>query len=228
MGGVHYLTAGIYTVADAARLTGASPAQVRGWLDGHPNGAMPLLRNEFERMGHRVTLGFKNLIECYFVHAFAQEGLSIQSIRFMADEAKRILQDDHPFTLQVVFKTDGRRIFAEILNKASRRKELYDLKTRNWSMERIMRPFLRAPVEFKAGHASTWYPPKTQAPNVVVDPLAAFGQPTIKGYGVPTSALVDALRAESGDYSAVASWYEVPQTAVREAERFEDQLARAA
>ena len=145
----------------------------------------------------------------------------------MAEEAKRLLRDEHPFT-RLRFRTDGVKIFAEMLNAASNKKELYDLKTHNWAIEKVMHQFLKAPVEFNAkGYANVWYPRKRKAPNVVITPTKAFGQPVLQDSGVPTSTLADALEAEGGDYMRVARWYEVSPQRVKEAKRFEELLAAA-
>jgi uncharacterized protein (DUF433 family) len=222
-----YLDAGIYTIRDAVRLTGASEGQIRGWARGHPGSrAKPLLLAEYEQLGWRIPLSFKNIFETILIKAFSDFGISIQGIRAMAEEAREMLGDDHPFT-RVKFKTDGQKIFAEMLNTSSKQKELYDLRTRNWAIERVMRQFLKAPVKYNAdGYANVWYPRKKIAPHVVITPTKAFGQPVLEDSGVPTETLVDAIEAEGGNYARVARWYVVPVDQVREAKRFEAHLAK--
>lgn len=230
MGNIHYLDSGIYTIRDAARLVDISQAKVRGWITGYPSSAAgPIIPSEFDRIDHHIALSFKNLIEALFVKNFADHGVSIQAIRIMADEAKRILDNPHPFATDVLFRTDGKIIFAEILDKAAREVHLYDLKQRNWAIDQIIRPFLRKTVVYgPEGYAMRWFPRKRQAPNVMVTPTHAFGQPVLEKSGVPTETLVDALKAEGGDYERVARWYEVSPNEVREAERFETLLDKAA
>jgi uncharacterized protein (DUF433 family) len=62
--------------------------------------------------------------------------------------------------------------------------------------------------------------------SVVIDPGRAFGQPIMMEFGIPTSALADALEAE-GSLERVAALYEVPAIAVRDAVKFEDYLKAA-
>jgi uncharacterized protein (DUF433 family)/DNA-binding transcriptional MerR regulator len=230
MGSVHYLDSGIYTVTDASRLLGISASKVRGWVAGHPGSeAGPIIPTEYDKLGRRIALSFKNLIEALFVKNFADHGISIQSIRVMAEEAKRILNTAHPFATEIMFKTDKKRIFAQIFNDSIKEVQLYDLKKRNWTIESIMRDFLTDAVVYgPEGYAHLWYPRKEQAPHVVVTPTHAFGQPILKDSGVPTETLLDALDAEDGDYIRVAKWYQVSPEDVLEARKFEHLLDRAA
>jgi uncharacterized protein (DUF433 family) len=220
---VHYLDAGIYTVPDVARLVRASHAQVRGWVEGHPHSkSKPIVQGEFERLGWRATLSFKNLVEALFIKCFADEGFSVQAIRVMAEEARRFFNDPHPFARNIAFKTDGTSIFAEFWSELRNNAQLYNLKSHNLALRDIMMPFLREPPEYGPdGYARLWRPRREAAPHVVLNPVRAFGQPILERSGVPVRTLVDALAAEQGDYRKVARWYEVEEHEVREAERFE-------
>jgi uncharacterized protein (DUF433 family) len=221
---IHYLDAGIYTVPDVAHFVRASHAQVRGWVEGHAKSkAPPIVLGEFERLGWRATMSFKNLIEALFIKCFADEGFTIQAIRLMAEEARRFFNDPHPFARNVAFKTDGKYIFADFWDELQQKRGLYNLKNHNHAIDEIMRPFLREPPEYGAdGYAKLWRPRRDVAPNVILNPVRSFGQPIIAQSGVPVRTLVDALKAERGNYRKVARWYEVSEDQVKEAERFEN------
>ncbi|MEQ1801793.1 MAG: DUF433 domain-containing protein [Gammaproteobacteria bacterium] len=179
-------------------------------------------------MGWKVTLGFRNLIEALFIKSFADVGFSLHAIRAMAEAARELFSDPHPFARQLTFSHDNRAIFAELVNTTGE-KDLYNLRRRNYAFEPIMRAFLRQPITFEAGgYAKEWYPRKDVAPNVVVTPRVAFGQPVMRRSRVPTRALFDALSAEHGSHRTVAKWYEVSEAEVREAEAFEQDLQAAA
>lgn len=224
MSSVHYLDAGIYTVPDVARLVRATQAQVHGWVEGHPGSkAQPIVLGEYERLGWRATLSFKNLIEALFIRCFASAGFTIQQIRTMAEEARRFFDDPHPFARDVAFKTDGTSIFAEFWTRSALdHPQLYNLRNHNLAIYEIMQPFIREPPEYgEDGYARLWRPRREAAPHVVLNPLRAFGQPIMESSGVPVQTLLDALRAEEGNYRKVARWYEVTEDEVREAERYE-------
>ncbi len=77
-----------------------------------------------------------------------------------------------------------------------------------------------------SGFAHHWRPRPELAPNIIIHPKHAFGQPMLKESGVPVRALIDALK--SGEtVRAVARWFEVPEQHVREAEKFDRDLALA-
>jgi uncharacterized protein (DUF433 family) len=223
MGSVHYLDAGIYTVPDVAKLVRASQAQVRGWVEGHPGSkSEPIVLGEFERLGWRATMSFKNLVEALFIKCFARAGFSVQEIRLMAEEARTFFDDPHPFARDIAFKTDGRSIFAEFWNEVGHKEQLYNLRSHNHALREIMQPFIHEPPEYGPdGYARLWRPRREEAPNVVLNPVRAFGQPIMESSGVPVRTLTDALKAENGNYRKVARWYEVTEDEVKEAERFE-------
>ena len=58
-------------------------------------------------------------------------------------------------------------------------------------------------------------------PNIMIDPMVAYGQPTVPS-GVPTSVLYDAWVAEGSDVDEAAYWHDVPAQDVRMAVEFED------
>jgi uncharacterized protein (DUF433 family) len=155
--------------------------------------------------------------------------VSVKAIRFMAQEARRVLKHPHPFATDFAFRTDRQTIFIEIVTQAGSQAgdaRLYDLRRRNWAIHDILAPALED-VTYSDGLAYRWYPRKQVAPSVVVDPRMAFGSPSLDDSGVPTDALYRAYLAEGQDEQRVALWYEVSVAKVREAVRFEQALAEA-
>jgi len=219
---LQYLDAGIYTFPEVAGLVGATQPQVRGWATGYPGSkSEPIIRGEFKRLSWRITLSFKNLIEALFIKCFADEGFSVQAIRAMAEEARRVYEDPHPFARDILFRTDGKAIFAQVFNDVANN-ELYNLRNHNFAFEDIMEPFLKQPPEYGPdGYAHIWYPRKEDAPHVLLNPAYAFGKPVMEESGIPVRTLSDAVRAEDGDFRKVARWYETSEDEVKEALRFE-------
>jgi uncharacterized protein (DUF433 family) len=225
---VNLLTTGIYTVSEAAYLVGVSKQRVRGWVSGYPRRSIPpIIDNEVGWVDDRVAFSFTNLMEIRFVAFFENLGIKLPVIRGIMQEAKDLLDHPHPFATHIIFRTDGRKIVAEIARKRSG-KLIYDLKTKNYEMRTVVLDSLKDDVWYDAeGTARFWYPRQRIAPNVIVHPRFSFGRPILRDSRIPTSTLADAVHAE-GSTRSVATWYEVPEKQVREALRFETVLRKAA
>jgi uncharacterized protein (DUF433 family) len=220
------LDGGIYSIPEAAGLVGSDQSAMRVWVEGRPGKQLPIIDNQIGRLGRRVAISFTNLMELRFVAFFAKAGVGLREIRSIMNEAKEILEHPHPFATKTVFKTDGRKIVAEIGRKNGI--AIYDLKTTNYEMALVVMDSLKDDVVYDpTGNAIFWRPRPTLAPNVVVHPSYSFGRPILKNSGVPTEALFDAMRAEKSA-KIVAELYEVPERQVYEAVSFESDLRRAA
>lgn len=223
------LASGIYTVPEASRLIGVHPNKIRGWVAGYPRTQSdPIIRNQIEDQNGQLAFSFTNLMEARFVNFFSQHGVNARSIRLMAEEARRILSHPHPFATNIIFTTDGERIFATAADKAQDKK-LYDLKSKNFAFYRIIKQSFKEGVEYDpSGEAMSWRPRKHIAPHVILNPKMAFGQPVMETSGTPTRAIFDAFRADGETYESVGYWFEVPPEEVEEAVTFEFEIARTA
>jgi uncharacterized protein (DUF433 family)/DNA-binding transcriptional MerR regulator len=220
---------GLYTVPEAARLTGVPRQTIRRWLlgyrtgrDGAAPGLPPVWHGQVPRIDGTVGLGFLDLMELRFVRAFRQHGVSLAVIRQTAERARDIFQRDHPFT-RTRFLTDGRWIFAETVEETGET-ALLNLARSQYAFQDVIKPSLYKSIRFSDdGEAVTWFPqwPKKQ---VLVDPRRSFGRPIVVHGGVPTETLARAVAAE-GSEQRVARWYEVPVESVKAAVAFEGDLA---
>lgn len=227
-----YLSTGFYSPSDAARLVRVSPARIRGWVEGY-NGVTtkPIITNQIDRVDDRIALSFVNLIESLFIAQFSRHGIHVRSLRAMADEAKKLFNNPHPFATQHVFRTDGQTVFAEIIETVGDKKltKLYNLKQHNFAFrDMLIEAFHEQVVYGPEGYAHLWYPRKKRYPNVLINPHVAFGKPVMKDSGIPTVTLYDAYFAEHKDADEVAKWYKTTAESVREAVNFERHLAKAA
>lgn len=220
---------GIYAVPEAARMTGVSAARIHRWLCGYQfqvgdeqhesppvwSGDLPILRDT-------LALSFRDLIEARFVDYFLRQGVSWTMLRRAAVDAAAVVGSTHPFSTRM-FKTDGKRIFAEFAEKSGGKKIL-ELVKLQYNIPTVVAPFLYEGLEFveKRKHPVRWFPVASK--RVVVDPAIAFGQPTLNPEGVPTSIVARAFRAE-GSVERVARWYDVSQRAVEDAVEYEKKLA---
>ena len=220
---------GYYTVPEAARLLRMPAVNIRRWLGGHKftKGEdefvmPPLWTPQLPREEDHLELGFRDLIELRFVHAFTKANLSLITIRQCLEFAREAVNDDRPFSTRR-FQTDGRTIF---LNSALQtgEEELLDLKKRQYVLKQIIeRTFKDLDIENDA--VTRWRPFKGKN-SIVIDPQRAFGQPIAANYGVPTATLADAVKAE-GSVGRAAQLFDVPNSVVRDAVQFEKALIAA-
>ncbi len=143
-------------------------------------------------------------------------------MRLASERATELFQKDHPFATRR-FKTDGRRVFAEIEEIGGKDPKLLDLVRSQFAFHSVVSPSLYAGLDFSDDDSVLrWYP---RHPNkaIVLDPQRAFGRPITRREGVPTEVLAKAARVERSPERA-AKWYGVPVSSVRAAVAFEGTL----
>lgn len=219
---------GVYTVAEAARLTATPAASVRRWMLGYRYRRHGLARErpslwhpDIEPFDGRVALSFLDLMEVRFIGAFRRHGVSWPAIRRAAEIACDMFQDAHPFARRR-FRTDGERIFQQV-DKGGE-VSLFDLNRQSWVYNAIVAPSLYAGIEFSGEQMTRWFPVGGSSA-IVIDPKIAFGRPTVAEKGVPTDTIAAAVRAHDGDHAEVARWFDLPVRAVKAAAKFERRLA---
>lgn len=221
------LEAGIYTLPDAAELVEAPPQLVRIWVSGHKDKQNAVIVNDLGRIQGKVAVSFHNLMELRFVALFHAAGVRLQTIRAIMSDVRDSIDHPHPFATKIVFRTDGRKIVAEIGRKNGI-KNIYDLRSRNYEMHPVVMKSLKDDVVYDPrGDATAWRPRRKIAPNVVMHPSFSFGQPILQRSHIPTATIAAAAKAEKS--AKAAAWmYEVTEREVREAIRFEQALHKAA
>jgi uncharacterized protein (DUF433 family) len=224
---VDLLESGIYTIPEVAELVDAKQDEVRVWVEGRPGKQRPVIENEIGRLGKKVAVSFTNLMELRFVAYFSNAGVRLNEIRAILKEAKATLNHPHPFATNVVFRTDRKKIVAEIADKNGV-KNIYDLKSKNYEMRDVVLCSLEDDVTFDPrGDAIAWRPRPHTAPNVYLHPSISFGQPVLMPSRTPTDVVAKAVMVE-GSATVVADLYEIPLAQVREAVAFEKNLRMAA
>lgn len=216
---------GLYTAAEAALYTGISAKDIRRWMFGysahgvnHPGLWAPELSFLDENL-----LGFHDLLEIRFVHAFRQHGVSLQAIRSASIQAREMFDQRYPFTCKR-FQTDGRDIFATVLDETGD-EALLDLVKRQWAFKQVIKPSLYEGIDYTGeGAAQRWYPLK-RSKAVVLDPARNFGKPVLTSAGIDTSAIYQSYQAEGQDAKRVAMIFEIPTAAVDSAVVFEHRIA---
>ncbi|AWH23128.1 DUF433 domain-containing protein [Stenotrophomonas sp. ZAC14D2_NAIMI4_6] len=223
------LGVGLYSYADAARFIGGSSSELRRWLKGYqgrkhgnPEVHPPLWKSQWAD-SEIDGIGFRDLIELRFVRTFVACGVPLNLVRRTIVELNERLGKEYPFT-STSFKTDGRRIFMELVGDSGDA-ALVDVVKRQDVMRKVIAPSLREGIELGIDdRAERWFPLKGSRA-VVFDPQRSFGQPILSESGVPTVAIVEAMQAEGGDERRVARLYDLPLAAVKKALQFENRAA---
>uniref|UniRef100_UPI003F8149BB DUF433 domain-containing protein n=1 Tax=Xanthomonas sp. 0924 TaxID=2835534 RepID=UPI003F8149BB len=216
---------GLYSFADAARFIGAETRELRRWMQGysttragsrHEYGPLWVSQvADFQLDG----VGFRDLVELRFIHTFVDAGVPLLLIRRAIDELRERLGHQYPFT-STAFKTDGRRIFMEILDDNGDQ-ALVDVVKRQNVITRVIGPSLREGIELNVDDEATKWYPLARSKSVVFDPERSFGQPILTESGIPTIAIVEAFEAEGRDVGRVARLYEISSAEVNRALLFE-------
>lgn len=218
---------GIYGVTEAARLTGVPSSCIRRWLRGYSyqsagakRNSAPVFTSDLPMIDTEMALSFLDLIEVKIVNSLRLMKINWKLIRLAEQHAREIFQVDHPFATKR-FRTDGRRIFADLKKKHGDR-PLVDLADNQLTFRNMVEPHLKD-IDFDGGkEASRWWPMGARH-HVVLDPQRSFGQPIVRE-GVPTAVLARACTREQS-VETVAKWFEVEVRAVRDALVFERNLA---
>ncbi len=222
-----YIGAGVYTIAEASRLTGVSSGRIRRWMEGYEHGSsenrrksLSIFAGQLPRSDDFIALSFLDLIEVRFVDAFLSHGVNWKVLRVTDDRAREITGTDHPFGTRK-FRTNGQSIFTRV-GRDLRESAVLDLLQNQLGFSRVISPFLKG-LEFHDQIVTRWWPLGRRQP-IVIDGARSFGQPIIFKEGVPTAILNRAYQVEDS-IDRVASWFEVEKRSVRAAVKYESKLA---
>ncbi len=226
------LDLGIYSVPEAARLTGVSTSRIRRWLCGYrfkshgrryATGA--LWQGQIDPIEGKLALGFLDLMEVRFVDAFLQRGISWPTIHKAREKAMEHFPGaSHPFCTER-FLTDGRGLLVEVQEETGEQ-ALLDITKDQKVFDALVRPFARE-LEFGPGDILERWWPMGRERRVALDPCRNFGQPSLFAEGVSTQVIARSVKANEGSIASVAEWYEIPIEAVRDAVEFEEHLLAA-
>ena len=229
-----FIGRGVYTMAEAGRLTGVSVRNLRRWARGYhytyqgrERYSPPIIGTGLEERGGEPILDFQDIMEVRFLSAFRKEGVSWSVIRRVAAKVQVALKFTHPFATRL-FRTDGRTILLELISKDEKDHRLVDLLKDQYEWERVVKAHLvDEKVEFSDRQEPIRWWPLGEERKVVVDPARAFGAPIVAKEGVQTYLLAKAVAVE-GDVDFVAEWYNVQRDAIHDAIAFENGLRAAA
>jgi uncharacterized protein (DUF433 family) len=220
-----YLGRGIYSIPEAAALTGISASQIRRWVLGYGQSTASdslkheaLFTSDFPKLENAVSISFLDLIEVLFIRSFRKHGVPWRSIRTASVKAAKLLESPHPFARRA-FHTDGKDILTRVAHE-SKDNELSNLVRDQYEMDDLVSPALYENIDFgELDLAKRWWPIGRDH-GVVLDPALNLGKPVIAAYNIPTATLAR-LAKSAGDIQEVANWYEIDEDSVRAAVEYE-------
>ncbi|HEY4003120.1 MAG TPA: hypothetical protein VGO93_29900 [Candidatus Xenobia bacterium] len=221
-----------YEPSFVARLTHLQPRRVRLWLKG---GDVLVTRRGERRVYHIAPVvseggpgggaSFLDLVEVRFISELLRHGVSLQSIRRAYLDARARFGDDHPFA-RLRFFTFGKSIMVKEPHKGPDEDFIELLTGGQLAMGPIIERFGRE-VNYGKSLASEWWP-LTKERAVVIDPVHAFGAPTVAGRNLKTANVYDLYLGEGRDITAVCRYYGLTEREVLDVVEFEESLQRKA
>lgn len=212
---------GVYSVSEASRLTEVSAPRIRRWFKGYRYRASsrdrsmpPVVPSGEREIDGQLQLSFLDLIEIRLIEQFLKYGVGWLELRAAASTGAQLLQTDHPFSA-LKFKTDGRRMFAELDGSAQNHRLLL-LRDRQQVFLEVVGPAL-LDIEFDAAQAIRWWPLGDRR-RIVIDPNRCFGKPVGARSGVPAAVL--AGYASIHGVKDASSWYGVDAAEVKDSLTF--------
>lgn len=236
----------IYSIAEVARYIKIHDNTLRSWIYGQPylkRGvwviSKPLI-NPPDREDSRLS--FYNLVEAFNLSALTRiDRIPFRNIRFAIETLQTKFDATHPLfekefwtnSIDLFIKETegtyniskgGQRVFEDIigayLDRVVRNDiDLSPLRVYPFSHEIKFDVFKQDPEQKKLL--------KTAPREIEVDPLIAFGRPTIKGTGVPVDVI--ASRKRAGDsVSFIAKDYGISPKQVQEAINYDRRSKRVA
>jgi hypothetical protein len=103
--GQSFLGIGVYTVPEAAWMTGVSSPRIRRWLRGYKfrvgdktHTSSAVWKPVLPALENTLALSFRDLIEVRFVDYFLKQGVAWKLLRLAAGYAGEIVNSTHPFS----------------------------------------------------------------------------------------------------------------------------------
>ncbi len=192
------LSAGAYTLPDAARLLQLPLARLRAWVrgsvisDGEGEGKerrLPAGKLAHRGEGRHRNIGFLTLIELFTIGQLRGYGVSMKTLREARDDLEKRYNTHYPFALHGIM-TDGRTVIYNLGDQV-----LLELgKNGQTAFEKVLEQFCHR-LEFdEVTKLVTRFYPAGKESAVVVDPRHSFGRPIIAGTNIATESIASLVR----------------------------------
>jgi uncharacterized protein (DUF433 family) len=222
---------GLYSPAEASRLTRVPIRRINRWTRGYwytERGkrawSNPIVGSGAEHLGDAPFLDFADLMEIRCLSALRDRRIGWRVIRQSSVRGKEVL-GPHPFSSDR-FRVVGRTLLADIAGEFGDR-QLIDLARDQFVFDQIVLETMRKGVHYADKEKPQWWTPLGEDRTVMVHPSRAFGAPIVFPGSIRTRVLYGSYRAE-GSYDDVAHWYGVSAAAVNDAVEFEESIRAAA
>lgn len=217
----------LYYSAEVSRLVRISTPRVHRWLEGYNYSyesklvsQPPVVQKQCEDVPRSSYASFNDLVDLLFIKHFLEHGLSLQKLRKALKEAEQILGTSH--FIHQSFYTDGKNICLRVKEKGDAILEL--LTGGQWVIKEFIEQLAHQIVFDDATKlARRWFPPDGDQ-LVVLDPLVAFGKPTIWKKGITTENVYGLYVAEGEKVQSICDWMDLEPKEVNAAAKFESRL----
>ncbi|KPM53867.1 hypothetical protein CcI49_34775 [Frankia sp. CcI49] len=216
----------IYSMGEAARLLAVKPARLRSWIDGYTRGQIhyePVIRPEHTG-SELVTWG--EFVEAGYLREYRVRGISLQRMRVVVQRLRDRFGVLYPLAHARPYVL-GRDVVMEVQEEVGLATALSMVRVHDGQL--VLAPRAQdffEKVEFASGdggggdEALRIYP-DSAARQVVLDPLRGFGSPVVRN--TRTANLYE-LWSAGESIAEVAEAYELPETDVEAAVRYEARL----
>jgi uncharacterized protein (DUF433 family) len=218
---------GVYKLAEVSRLTGMYPTRVSYWFKHRPENIVrgPIFQSDYQPIKDDYAVSFLDLIDVLVASQFRdQHKVPMRIVRSAYNVLQKELKVKHPFCHSDLY-TDGKRIFSLAASKITEGEELLS--------DVISHQQLFLQIKEKLSHidygkiskiAERW----RIAQGVIIDPLINRGKPTIEDTGVMTYIVANQYYANMKNAALVADLYNVNETDIINAVKFEEWYKRHA
>jgi uncharacterized protein (DUF433 family) len=209
----------VYSLSEAARLLAVRPARLRGWIDGYTRAKVdypPVIRPE-PTGNETVTWG--EFVEAGYLREYrVRHRVSLQHLRPVVQLLRERLGVPYPLAHAKPYVAN-RELVLQVQEETGLDRELSMVLVRSGQL--LLAPVAAAfveKVEFAPdGPALRLFPDDRGSP-VAIDPLRAFGAPSVRG--VRTENVYD-LFAAGDSVAAIADGYDLTIADVEAAIRYE-------
>lgn len=211
----------VYGFGQVDDILGLNSGTARRWIDGYTRSgkAYPPVIREQSSGDDLVTWG--EFIETRLVTEYRDEGALVAKMRPTIELLRERLNTRYPLaSARTWLRVDSREIVQEIQEEAGLDRRLALVVVRNgqsmleWSPRvNDFRKSLQWEHEIVARLT-----PSLKDPNVIVDPLRSFGEPSVRGV---RTEVIRELLAAGDSIDMIAELYELPEALVESALRYE-------
>jgi len=236
----------LYSLAEAARYLKLNPMTLRSWIvgrnyrlgDGSSKRWEPVIQLPEPAS---PLLSFMNLVELHVLSGIRRiHNVRFQKVRSALAWVETFYPDEKNLLARVEFWTDKFDLFIRTsgdLICASRHGQQVIQEVVEQYLHRIERDFDQAPLKLYpfSKEIVLGFGKKDNSPSelehtpksIVIDPLIAFGRPSISGTGIPTNVIAGRFKAGERVIE-LAKDYGIEETHIKEALSYEEVTRRAA